>query len=484
MTKSDRTSAQNTVLFPPWPVLVVDDEQLALQSSAIMLEAAGINNVAVCQDSRKVIRLMAERNVGVVLLDLAMPHISGQELLVQMAEEYPDVPIIVITGFNEIDMAVRCMKAGALDYMVKPVEANRLVSSVRRAIEARELRTENALLRKRMFSDELEHPEAFEDLVTRDPGMRNVFRYVEAVGPSSQALLIIGATGVGKELLARAAHCVSGRTGPFVPVNIAGVDDDVFSDTLFGHVRGAFTGADSVRAGLVEKACGGTLFLDEIGDLSTASQVKLLRLLQEREYFPLGTDVPKQSEARVVVATHRDLASLQTAGDFRKDLFYRLQTHQVEIPPLSKRLDDIPLLLEHFLRKVAAILNKEVPTCPPELLTLLKNYDYPGNVRELESMVFDALSNHRGGVLSMEIFRARIRSAKSGGTSPLPEAVPPGVDIQWPEKLPTLREATQQLIDEALSRSKGNQAIASQLLGISRPALNRRLRRSSDREDK
>ena len=462
------------IVSPDLPVLVVDDEAHALQSAERVLISAGITNVLTCQDPRAVTGLLSAQEVSVVLLDLSMPHLSGEDLLPDIISAYPEVPVIIVTGSNEVETAVRCMKTGAFDYMVKPVERSRLLSGVRRAIELRELRRENDLLRERMLSDVVRCPEAFSEIITNNAGMYALFRYCESVAKSLWPVLITGETGVGKELLARAIHALSGRNGAFVPVNAAGLDDSIFSDTLFGHVRGAYTGADAVRKGLIEQAAGGTLFLDEIGDLTHASQVKLLRVLQEREYYPLGSDAAKRTDARIVFATNTDLQALQAAGQFRKDLYHRLKTHHVHVPPLRKRLDDIPILASHFIEKAAVALGKKKPSPPKELYALLAAYAFPGNVRELESMVFDAVANHESRMLSMAVFETRItQSPQSGLTSEShhDEASP----YAFFDRLPTIRESIQLLTDEAMRRAEGNQTIAARLLGISRTGLNKRL---------
>jgi DNA-binding NtrC family response regulator len=284
---------------------------------------------------------------------------------------------------------------------------------------------------------------------------------------------------VGKELVASAIHTVSGRQGDFIAVNVAGLDENVFADTLFGHRKGAFTGADQARTGLVEQASGGTLFLDEIGDMSPASQVKLLRFLQEGEFFPLGSDVAKRSDARIVVATNQDIETLQESGSFRKDLYYRLRIHHIHIPPLRDRREDLPILLDHFLGKAATTLGKKKPTPPRELTTLLGVYHFPGNVRELESLIFDAVSKHKSGKLSTEVFKTYISQKHPASTEDSKQVVAEETAlITFAERLPTLKQSEQVLISEALKRSDGNQAIAAMHLGISRQALNNRLRRS------
>lgn len=459
-------------LYPSFPVLLVDDELPWLRSLSMTLEGPGaINNLLLCQDPRRLMELLAEGKIGLVLLDLTMPHISGEELLGRIVEEHPEVTVIVVSGMNQIETAVRCMRQGAFDYFVKTTEEDRLLDGVRRAIRMQELQRENHEMRRRFLNDTLERPDAFAGIVTNDKGMRSIFQYVEAVARSSQPVLITGESGVGKELIARALHNLSQRSGPLVAVNVAGLDDSVFADTLFGHTRGAFTGAQSPRPGMIEEAAAGTLFLDEIGDLSTPSQVKLLRLLQEGEYYPLGSDKPKQSRARIVVATHQDLEAKQAARQFRKDLYFRLVAHQVHIPPLRERKDDLPLLLDYFLTKAAGALGKKKPTPPRELATLLATYGFPGNVRELESMVFDAVSVHTSRVLSMQTFLQRMGKAETAA----PTSAAPNV-FSGADPLPNLSQAVEQLIAEAMTRADGNQSLASRLLGISQPALSKRLK--------
>lgn len=465
--------------FPAKPVLLVDDEENFLFSASFILNAEGITNIVECQDSRRVMPLLSGQEFSAILLDILMPHKSGKELLIEINREYPGLPVIMSTAINEVDTAVECMKCGAFDYLVKPIDDARLVSSIRRAIELSDLRDENILLKRYLLSDEIEHPEAFNEIVTRNSAMRAIFQYAEAIAKTAMPVLVTGETGVGKELIAKAIHKLSGRKGQFVPVNVAGVDDQLFSDTLFGHKKGAFTGANQDRKGLIDQAGGGTLFLDEIGDLSMESQVKLLRLLQEGKYLPLGADIPRQTDARIIVATNQNLDELQRQNRFRKDLYYRLQTHHIHIPPLRKRRDDIRILVDHFLNKAARTLGKKAPTPPQQLYTLLENYHYPGNVRELESMVFDALSRHKGGILSMDSFKEKVTPQAHRPVQSPPEAGEPHDDrkISFKESLPTLKEAEQLLIAEALKRAEGNQSIAARMLGLSRRALNNRLSR-------
>ncbi len=464
-------------LTPPNPIIMVDDEYHILKSFDIVLRKNGFNNVIPCQDGRALMDLLKKQEMEVLLLDLTLPHIGGEELLPDINRDFPELPVIIVTGDNKIETAVACIKQGAFDYIVKPVEEDRLVGAVKRAVEVRELRLENSKLKQRIFTPQLEHPEVFARIITANPKMQSIFHYTEAIAGSAEPVLITGETGVGKELIARAFHTLSRRAGKFMSVNVAGLDDHLFSDTLFGHKKGAFTDAYQERKGLVEQAAGGTLFLDEIGDLSAASQIKLLRLLQENEYYPLGSDAPHYSDVRVIAATNQDIYQLQESGKFRKDLFYRLKVHHVHIPPLRERVDDLPLLIDHFLEEAARDLGKKKPTPPNELPILLSTYHFPGNIRELRSMVFDAVSTHKAKKLSMDKFKAFIDKNKSvhfgNGDKTDAEKEPM---IFFSKRLPTLKQVQQILVKEAMNRAKDNQSIAANILGVTRQALNKRLK--------
>jgi len=454
------------------PILLVDDEDAVLASEASVLRAAGMDRIVCCSDAREVLALVAEELPEAILLDIAMPYITGDLLLEQIAEQYPEVPIIMITASDDIDTAVRCLRAGAFDYMVKTVEPNRLVTGVKRALKHRSMVREYDNLKSGMLSGELKHPEAFARIVTRSPRMQALFLFVEAVAVSSETVLITGETGSGKELIAEAIHLASNRPGELVRVNIAGLDDTMISDTLFGHTPGAFTGAVGERKGIVAQAGEGTVFLDEIGDLSSSSQIVLLRLLEAGEYFALGSDRVRTSRARFVVATNRSLRDLVSTGTFRKDLYYRLQTHEARVPSLRERREDLPDLVEHFQIEASESMARDKLVVPAELTGVLNAYDFPGNVRELRSMVYSAVTHQKSRMLPIAPFRQAMGFAP--GLERPPET---GEMLHFPDRLPSIKEITEQLITEAMRRATNNQATAAGLLGITPQALSKRLRK-------
>ena len=474
----------NQTYFPTHPILLVDDEETFLLGASLTLSGEGIDHIVQCQDSREVISILSKGEFSVVLLDMLMPGLTGQDLLPQILSKFPELLVIVVTALNTVETAVECMRNGAFDYVVKPVDSTRLAATVRRGVEISELRHQNRQLKDRLLSNTLEHPEAFCDIVTQDRTMYAIFQYVETIARTALPVLITGETGVGKEMIASAIHKLSGRERAFVPINVAGLDDHLFSDTLFGHQKGAFTGAESSRKGLIEQASDGTLFLDEIGDLRMETQVKLLRLLQEGKYYSLGEDVPKSSNARMIVATNREIQFLRDSESFRKDLYFRLQSHHIHLPPLRDRAGDIPLLVSHFLESAAETLGKETPTPHPGLLTLLETHQFPGNIREIQGMVMDAVSQHKGGDLSIESFRDKI-----GHESPVSHEAGETAEVEFMQglsalrRLPPLKAGERLLIAEALKRANGNQAVAAGLLGMTRQAMHNRLNRDRTSSD-
>lgn len=463
-------------------VVLVDDETRILLSFSVLLKSAGLKDVVTIEDSREVMPLLEQSRglVAVIVLDLSMPFITGRELLPGLRRDFPEIPVIVMTAADEIDTAVECMRDGAVDYLVKPVEKNRFISSVKRALEIRGLKNEVSFLKKSLLSDQLSDPGAFSSIYTTNNQMVSIFKYIEAISRSPQPVLITGETGVGKELVSRAIYMAGPKNGEFVAVNAAGLDDTMFSDTLFGHKKGAFTGADGAREGLIARAANGTLFLDEIGDLNDQSQVKLLRLIQEKEYYPLGSDIPKKAGVSIIVATNRDLKHMMETNVFRKDLYFRLSFHHIHVPPLRERREDIPMLMNHFLQQAAASMDKKAPTHPPQLITLLSGYDFPGNVRELESMVYDAVSRHKSGILSMDAFRKAVESGTVSMDGEIDRPLQVQGDLRLEQvfgKFPTMKQMEDYLIDESLKRAGANQGAAAAFLGMTRQALNKRLKR-------
>ncbi|HJV65395.1 MAG TPA: sigma-54 dependent transcriptional regulator [Geomonas sp.] len=471
-------------------VLLVGGEPHLLTTCKLHLEVNGISEVLTVSDQHKVLPLLDSGEVAVAVLDLGEPG-AGLELLSQAVRQ--DLPVIV-TADDRVNSALDCLKLGAFDYLAKPLNHGRLVESVQKALdrqcgEAPEESGEGDEGeelpggRGRVL-DEESRLAVFAELVTRNKKMKELFRYAEALAASRQPILILGETGSGKELMARALHKLSGCKGEYIALNAAGLDDPMFSDALFGHQRGAYTGADQAREGLVARAAGGTLFLDEIGDLNELSQVKLLRLLQEEEYYPVGSDLVRKSHARVLLATNRDLPKRISEGRFRNDLYYRLCSHQVRIPPLRERPDDLPLLLEHFIELMSQRLGIEPPSYSKKVLELLEGYDFPGNVRELQGMVDDAVLCRKDGLISEVPFVRTISAA------PVPEETPqiPREENSIEQLLeavwghfPTLREAEDLLINTALEIAKGNQRIAAGMLGLNRQTLNMRLKTRRER---
>lgn len=459
-------------LYPDYPVLIVDDEAHIVESQLNVLRSNGINNIISTTDSREVLGLLHSNEVEVVILDLRMPYISGEDILLQIRDDFPHVPVIIITGTNEIDIAVKCMRAGAFDYMVKAVEESRLVSGVSRAIELRALKREYWDLRKRLLSDRLSNPETFSRIITQNRKMQSIFLFVESIAKTDETVLISGETGVGKELIAGTIHDLSRPEMPFVAVNVAGLDDTMFSDSLFGHRKGAYTGAADSRKGFLQQASGGTILLDEIGDLSPSSQVKLIRLLETGEYYPLGSDLAMKTDARIVVSTNKNLNEAVGSGEFRKDLYYRLSAHEIKIPPLRERKKDLPLLVNHFMEEASKKLSKEKIAVPPELIPLLEIYDFPGNIRELRSMIFDAVSKQTEKMLSLKPFKEAMGKDVQIFSKKQTEEL-----IIFKDRLPTIAQASDILVAEAMKRAKGIRSTAAILLGISPQALGKRLNR-------
>ncbi len=460
--KEKESNSMNNALYPDLSILIIDDERIMLESFKRVLNYSGINNIILCEDSRKAMDVLKETPVELILLDLIMPHLTGEELLPMISEEYPEIPIVIITGVREVETAVKCMRSSAFDYLIKPVEEDSLIAAVERAIRYREMQTEIVRLKKTIFKDELSSPECFENIITQNKKMEAIFQYIEAIAVSSQPVLISGETGTGKEMIAEAVHKCSKRKGKYIKVSIAGLDDTMFSDTLFGHTKGAFTSADGVREGLVKKAENGTLFLDEIGDLNETSQLKLLRLLQEKEYLPLGSDEPLHTNTRVLAATNKDLEECTKQGKFRKDLYYRLKTHHIHIPPLREKKDDLSILVDYFLSMAGEELNIETIGLKNKLLKKYSKYSFPGNIRELKAMVFDDVAKFKADKNKHVLING---ANNNEGNADILNF------LQNLDELPSLKQANIRLIKEALKRTDGNKTLAAKMLGITRQTI-------------
>jgi DNA-binding NtrC family response regulator len=472
--------------FPACTILILDDDETLRTRLELLFARVGLDNIVATGDRALASSLVAQRAIELVVLDLFLPGAVGEDLLREFAREAPELPVLVMTSDAQPETIVRCMQAGAVDYVVKPIDEVRLLVSVWNALATVEQRRVADGFRDKIFERKLAQPEAFKNIVTGDERMIALFSYAESVAKSRQPVLITGETGTGKELFARAIHQASGRSGNFVAINVGGLDDTMFSDSLFGHRKGAYTGAESARQGLLKEAEGGTILLDEVGDLDPHSQIKLLRLLQEGEYYPLGADLPLRSDARVVAATTKDLREAAHSGNFRSDLFYRLQTHPIAIPPLRERPGDLVPLIRYFLEKSALELgiafpgDEEARICADKVGRVLSGYAFPGNVRELESLVHDAVTGSRGGKLDLLALETRIGLDNCIEHEEIAvDSLPQLVRELAAGKIPTMDEAERELAELALERSSGNMSRAAQVLGISRQTLYNKLRKET-----
>ena len=458
-------------------IVLVDDEAAELDAYSFLLQSMGLRHITTVSDSRHLLPVIENCQPCVVFLDLNMPHKPGKTVLAELRQAYPQTPVIICTANSDIEMAVECLRLGAHDYLVKPIKMETFGSALRNALEISALRNEVLSLKGLSVGKTLKHPEHFAPIITRNPRMISLFHYIASVAASTQPVLILGETGSGKELFARAVHDASGCGGAFVAVDVSGLDDTLFSDTLFGHRKGAYTGADRDRTGLIESAAGGTLLLDEIGDLNRASQVKLLRLLQEGVYYPLGDDRPQQCRARIITATNKTLGSLAGMTEsFRVDLYYRLSTHLIQIPPLRARPEDIGPLVAHLADQAAAQMGKRITAISRNLLDRLAALPFPGNVRELKTYVFDAVAQCRGGELTEHDIADRLDLVRrSVDPAPAPARAASLEAIFG--HFPTLAQLSEYAVEKALAAADNNQSEAARALGISRQALNKRLKK-------
>ncbi len=455
--------------------LFVDDESDFLGEIRSVAETSGLCRVVTLTDSTKLLGELEKGSYSVLFMDWVMPVVTGSDLLPVINTLYPWLPVVVITGVSDVATAVRCMKQGAFDYVTKPLDSNRLTTCLTNVLKISELSSQNRQLREYLLGNPLEKPENFLGIISRSEKMQSIFKLIETIAPSRYPVFITGETGVGKELIASAVHRCSGLTGKFVPINVAGLDSAMFDDTLFGHKRGAYTGASESREGLIAQAQGGTLFLDEIGDLGHQSQVKLLRLLQENEYYRLGSDLIQRSDARIVAASNRDFTKLIAEGTFREDLYHRLCYHRLHIPPLRDRKEDILPLVTHFAELAATEMGKPAQRISAELRYMLCNYDFPGNVRELVNSVSNAVVVNRSGLLTHEDFPdLKANQVVVGSMKGDYESRQFSMHLLFPA-FPSLDQIEQIMILEALKQSNGRKGVAADLLGITRQTLRKKL---------
>lgn len=447
-------------------ILIVDDKEDVLRGLKLMLRTHNFLSVHTISAADKVMAFIHENRPSIVLLDLHMPKVNGIELLTSIKEHYNQITVIIITADEQVDVAIECVRAGAYDYFVKPVDQLRLIQSINSIPRQAPLQLTNSAPEE---NNTLKIEAPFKNIITQNKVMIRLFSYIKAISSSTRPILILGDTGTGKELFAQAIHDIRIKTAkPMVTVNVAGLDDTTFSDTLFGHTKGAYTGATHTRDGLIKKAQESSLFLDEIGDLEKISQIKLLRLLQNGSYYPLGSDSEHFNKSQLIAATNQNLDELISEGRFRRDLYHRLQVHVVKIPTLAERADDIPLLSEYLVNKISIELNKTPPSIPTNIIDTLQNYHFPGNIRELETILYNAVILSTK-VLSLQPIEQALSNNKSSNEY---------LDMlsQLP-KLPTINDITSGLIDEAMKRTNENVIQASNLLGITRQALYKRLQR-------
>lgn len=451
-------------------ILIVDDEASWLRSMTMTLNRLVPDAMLeTCLDSRKVMDRLGQSPFSLVLLDLTMPYVSGEMLLEQIRRHHPQIRVIIVTGVNEVDTAVRCMRKGAYDFFVKTGEVAAMAASVKRALEIANLEQAYLNLSSRFLDKLLKTPQAFSEILTCSESMLDIFRYIEALSVSRQPMAICGESGTGKCLIAKAIHQTSCPNEPFVSINLASLDPATIDDTLFGHIKGAFAGADSHRAGLVRSAGNGVLFLDGIDELTPEIQSKLVTLVQTGEYFPLGSDRSLQSQCRILCAATQPMTALFEQGRLKEDLYYRLRAHQIQVPALRDRPADLPLLLSHYVHQACEELGKTPLQIDEAVFPLLKAYPFPGNVRELAALAYDAVSRSTGSTLCLDPFSQLVSAA-------VPSTIPD--HLVFPAELPTLAQVSDMLIEEAMSRTAGNQSAAAALLGLSQPALSRRLAKS------
>jgi len=443
-------------------VLVVDDDKAVRAALRVNLRKHGYD-VTVAESGEKALRALDDRPMDLVLSDVSMPGMSGMELLGKVRERWPDVRVVIMTGRGSVQDAVAAMKAGADDYIIKPVSKDELLVICERALKEKALLAELIQLRK-----EVAEQYGFENIIGCTPAMMEVYELIETVAETSALVLLTGPTGTGKELISHAIHYRSDRQDrAFVRVNCAALPENLLESELFGHEKGAFTGAIRQHRGKFEQAHGGTLLLDEIGEISPSTQVKLLRVLESGEFTRVGGSQSLKVDTRVIAATNRDLLEEVREGNFREDLYYRLNVFTIPVPPLKDRRDDVPLLVDHFVRLYTDKHKRSELTIPEALLQRMVDYHWPGNVRELRHVIERAVILSRKG----ELTGVKLPEAPKGG-DPVTEVLPNGMTLQA-----ALLEYERRVLIESLKRAKGVQAEAARELGLSRSNLNYRIKR-------
>ncbi|MHC4660312.1 MAG: sigma-54-dependent transcriptional regulator [Planctomycetota bacterium] len=447
-------------------VLVIDDNESHASTTADALGALGFK-VLVDTNPRNAMRSIRNGLADIVLTDLVMGSLGGMDILRGAKRHDPDIEVVMITGHGSIENAVAAMLAGAATYLTKPINVKELRAVVTRAAESVSLRRENKRLAER-----LRERSSIDSIIGSSAPMRVLHDMIRQIAPTTATVLITGESGTGKELVARAIHSCSPRAGkPFVALNTSALSPTLLESELFGHVKGAFTGADSNRVGRFAFADGGTLFLDEIGDLPLEIQIKLLRVLEEKRITPVGENEPAEIDVRLVAATNQDLKSLVDEGKFREDLYYRLNVVAVEVPPLRERIEDVALLAAAFAAEFAGEHEKEVRTIDPGVAAALSRYEWPGNVRELRNAIENMVVLCRGEILTADLLPAQFRPEQPAAFEPTENTAAAVLHCG------TLEEAECELIRATLSAEKGNRARAAKCLGIGERTLYRKIKK-------
>jgi two-component system response regulator PilR (NtrC family) len=447
-------------------ILIVDDERSMREFLAIYLRRAG-HRVEAAADGAAARKALGAREFDVVITDLRMPDASGLDVLGDSKKLHPETQVIVVTAFATAETAIAAMKAGAYDYLTKPFKVDEVGLVVERALERRALHRQNVALR-----DEIKGRFKLDRLIGKSPAMQRVFEMIRKIAPARTSVLLIGESGTGKELAARALHELSGRAdNDFVAVNCGAIPETLIESELFGHVKGAFTGAGSDKMGLFEAAHGGTIFLDEIGELPVPMQVKLLRVLQERKVKRVGGVQEKEVDLRVVAATNRDLETEVEKGTFRQDLFYRLNVIQLRLPPLRERREDVALLCDHFIRKFSAEHGRTITGIDPDAMSALMDHSFPGNVRELENLIERSVTLAPGDRISHDSLPTLSTLSTAGANlGPAPTLPDEGVDLEK-----AVEDFERGIIIKALERTRGNRTEAARLLKVTFRSLRYRL---------